>query len=283
MKKEISVELEHEVLSLVTDITYSCVPDWYDAVFTDLKMNLILPKHREQHEKMPAILWLCGGAYSVVSNSAWMPELMYFARRGYVVASAEYRTSNKAVFPAGMIDVKAAIRYLKAHADRFCIHPDQIIVMGESAGATYASLAGVTAEVTEWEQGDYLTMDSSVAGVVDFYGPSNIKKAAVVKNDIVPSWATTAFLGEDSYEVNAGRASAVNYVSHDSAPFLIFHGVNDRTVPVEQSDELYEKLREHGCYVEYYQLKGADHGEDYFYQDSVKDIILAFLDKILHK
>ena len=88
MKKEISVNVEQEVLSLVTDITYSCVPDWYDAVYTDLKMNLIIPKHREAHEKMPAILWLCGGAYSVVSNSAWMPELMYFARHGYIVASA---------------------------------------------------------------------------------------------------------------------------------------------------------------------------------------------------
>ena len=61
MKKEISVNVEQEVLSLVTDITYSCVPDWYDAVYTDLKMNLIIPKHREAHEKMPAILWLCGG------------------------------------------------------------------------------------------------------------------------------------------------------------------------------------------------------------------------------
>lgn len=47
MKKEISVDVEQEVLSLVTDITYSCVPDWYDAVYTDLKMNLIIPKHRE--------------------------------------------------------------------------------------------------------------------------------------------------------------------------------------------------------------------------------------------
>ncbi len=130
MKKEISVNVEQEVLSLVTDITYSCVPDWYDAVYTDLKMNLIIPKHREAHKKMPAILWLCGGAYSVVSNSAWMPELMYFARHGYIVASAEYRTSNKATFPAGIVDVKSAIRYLKAHADSFCIDPEKIFVMG---------------------------------------------------------------------------------------------------------------------------------------------------------
>lgn len=280
MKKELSVELEHEVLSLVTDITFSCVPDWYDAVFTDLKMHLIIPKHREKHEKLPVILWLCGGAYSVVSNSAWIPELMYFARRGFIIASAEYRTSNKAIFPAGVIDVKSAIRYLKVHAEQFCIDPNRIILMGESAGGTYACLAGLTGSVKEWDQGDNLSVDSSVFCVVDFYGPSNIQKCPVIKNDIVPSWATQAFLGEDTYEENAKRASAVNYVSKNSPPFLIFHGTEDKTVPIEQSEELYQKLCENDIYAEYYQIKGAGHGEDYFYQDKVKDIILVFLNKI---
>lgn len=281
MKKEISVNVEQEVLSLVTDITYSCVPDWYDAVYTDLKMNLIIPKHRKAHEKMPAILWLCGGAYSVVSNSAWMPELMYFARHGYIVASAEYRTSNKATFPAGIVDVKSAIRYLKAHADSFCIDPEKIFVMGESAGGTYACLAGTTGNVKEWDQGDYLSFDSQVAGVVDYYGPSDIGKTSVIKNDVVPSWATTAFLGEDEYDENARKASAVNYVDEKTAPFLILHGTKDGTVPIEQSNELYEKLQEQGIYAEYYQILGAGHGEDIFYQKKIKELVLAFLDKLV--
>lgn len=280
MKKELSVKLEKEVLSLVTDITFSCVPDWYNSIFTDLKMNLIIPKHRENHKGMPAILWLCGGAYSVVSNSAWMPELMYFARKGFVVASAEYRTSNKATFPAGIIDVKAAIRYLKAHADQFCIDPSKIFVMGESAGGTYACLAGVTDKMKEWDQGDHLHVDSSVAGVVDFYGPVNIEESPVAKKENVPSWVTVAFLGEDSYDENAKSASAVNYIDQDSSPFLILHGTGDTTVPIAQSDELYEKLKEHNVYTEYYKIKDAEHGEDSFYQEEVKEIVYSFLKKI---
>lgn len=281
MKKELSVKLEHEVLSLVTDITFSCVPDWYGAVLADLKMNLIIPKHREHHKKMPVILWLCGGAYSVVSNSAWIPEMMYFAERGFVIASAEYRTSNKAAFPAGIIDVKSAIRYLKVHSEQFCVNPNQIFVMGESAGGTYACLAGATGNNREWDQGDNLSVDSSVAGVVDFYGLCNIQKCLVIKNDIVPSWAMQAFLGEDTYEVNVIKASVINYISEKSAPFLILHGTEDKTVPIEQSDELYEKLIANGVYAEYYQIKGAGHGEDCFYQNDVKSIVFSFLNRIL--
>ena len=216
----------------------------------------------------------------MVSNSAWMPELMYFARKGFVVASAEYRTSNKATFPAGIIDVKAAIRYLKAHADQFCIDPSKIFVMGESAGGTYACLAGVTDKMKEWDQGDHLHVDSSVAGVVDFYGPVNIEESPVAKKENVPSWVTVAFLGEDSYDENAKSASAVNYIDQDSSPFLILHGTGDTTVPIAQSDELYEKLKEHNVYTEYYKIKDAEHGEDSFYQEEVKEIVYSFLKKI---
>jgi acetyl esterase/lipase len=280
MEKELSVKLENEVLSLVTDITFSCVPDWYNSIFTDLKMNLIIPKHRDLHKGMPAILWLCGGAYSVVSNSVWMPEMMYFARKGFVVASAEYRTSNKAIFPAGIIDVKSAIRYLKAHAEKFCIDPSKIFVMGESAGGTYACLAGVTKKIKDWDQGDNLSVDSSVAGVVDFYGIVNIEASPIAKNGAIPSWVTGAFLGEDSYDENAKNASAINYVDHESVPFLILHGTKDTTVPIAQSDDLYEKLNDNNIYTEYYKIKGAEHGEDYFYQNEVKDLVYSFLRKI---
>ena len=120
-----------------------------------------------------------------------------------------------------------------------------------------------------------------MAGVVDYYGPSDIGKTSVIKNDVVPSWATTAFLGEDEYDENARKASAVNYVDEKTAPFLILHGTKDGTVPIEQSNKLYEKLQKQGIYAEYYQILGAGHGEDIFYQKKIKELVLAFLDKLV--
>lgn len=283
MKKEIDIEAKEEVLSLVTDITYSCVPDWYGAVYTDLKMNLIIPKHRENHKKQPLIIWICGGAYSVVSNTAWMPELMYFARAGFVIASVEYRTSNKGAFPAGLIDVKSAIRFLKAHAEEFCIDVNNIYVMGESAGATYSVLAGTTAHVKKWDRGYYLEYDSSIQGVVDFYGPVDFSEMCVKKNDEVPGWVLTAFLGEDKEEENKMEASPINHITENTVPMLILHGIDDVTVPISQSDLLYEKLVEKNIETEYYRFKHAGHGEDVFYQESVKKIILDFLNRQIEK
>ena len=66
-----------------------------------------------------------------------------------------------------------------------------------------------------------------------------------------------------------------------TAPFLILHGTNDCTVPIEQSNKLYEKLQEKGVYVEYYQILGAGHGEDIFYQKEIKELVLTFLNKLV--
>ncbi|MBQ9064695.1 MAG: hypothetical protein IJ123_04535 [Blautia sp.] len=56
-------------------------------------MDLIVPKTIEGHEKMPVIVWVCGGAFRVVDRSVWIPELLHFAMAGYVVASLDYGNS----------------------------------------------------------------------------------------------------------------------------------------------------------------------------------------------
>ena len=118
MQKQLHVERKREVLSLITNVTFASVPCWYGASRRDLKMDLIVPKNRTNHPACPAIVWICGGAYRVVNRSVWLPEMMRFARAGYVVASIEYRTSNEAIFPAQLIDVKAAVRFLRATRKR---------------------------------------------------------------------------------------------------------------------------------------------------------------------
>lgn len=156
MKTEMIVQKEHEVLSLINDIAFTCVQAWYNTTRKNLMMSIICPKNRDDHEAMPLIIWVCGGAFRVVDRAVWVPEMMYFARRGYIVASVEYRTSSEAVFPGALCDVKAAIRYLRAHAKDYCIDPERVVIMGESAGGTIASLAGVTGGCRKFDDGDFL-------------------------------------------------------------------------------------------------------------------------------
>lgn len=279
MQETIKIRSRQEVLSLVTNITFANVPCWYDATRRDLHMDLIVPKNRQEHAPCPAIIWICGGAYMVVDHSVWMPELVRFARAGYVVASVEYRTSNEAPFPAQLIDVKSAVRYLKAHAKEYCIDPDRIYAMGESAGGTLACLLGTTGCRSEYDQGDNLTFSSEVHGVVDFYGITDLADNAWEVGGAVPPWTVDAFLGAGYCQPQAKAASAIYHVAENTPPFMILHGTEDSVVPLEQSRRLFNVLQENNVPAQFLLLEGAGHGDDCFYQDAIMEKILNFLKK----
>ena len=289
MRKQLCIEKKREVLSLITDITFSNVSCWYDASRRDLKMDLILPKNRTVHSACPTIVWICGGAYRVVNRSVWLPEMMRFARAGYVVASIEYRTSNEAIFPAQLIDVKSAVRFLRAHAKEYCVDPGKIFALGESAGGTMASLLGVTGNQKELDQGDHLDQTSAVQGVVDYYGVVDLsdasaekdrKLAAANQSNDVPYFAFEEFLGVGYGKAEADKASAIQYVSEETPPFMILHGTEDAVVSMAQSEKLYNTLQKAGIPCEIAVVEGAAHGDDLFYQDEMTDLVLSFLDRL---
>ena len=282
MKEELCARREREVLALAAGIAYSVTPDWYESTYRSLKMNLLFPKERAGHAPQPCLLFVCGGAYSVVNGAVWLPEMMYFARRGYTVATIEYRTSNQACFPAALVDVKAAVRFLKAHAQAFCIDPARIVIAGESAGGTLSALAGATAGQSAYEQGDYLNYDSRVAAVVDFYGPVDLENMArPAQSEDVHNWTLEAFLGAGYSPETARAASAMAQITPDAPPFLILHGTEDALVDIRtQSDAFYERLCALGVPATYYRLRGAGHGDAAFYQDEIKEKILRFMNGV---
>src|SRR4051794_23098656 len=70
---------------------------------------------------------------------------------GYAVASLDYRLSGEAPFPAAVLDVKAAVRFLRAHATEYGIDPERIGVFGRSAGGHLATMLGVTASTDRFD------------------------------------------------------------------------------------------------------------------------------------
>ena len=282
MKQMIRAEKSHRVLSLIPDIAFSNVPAWFGATREDLKLNLIAPKNRTGEERFPLIIWICGGSYRLVDRAVWMPELLYFAERGYVVASVEYRTAPQAMFPAALEDVKSAIRYLKAHAADYCIDKGRVVIMGESAGGTLASLAAVTGYDRRFDVGEHLGENSVVHAAVDFYGIVDMLHTpfAAAGHD-VPEWLLHDFLGNDYTEQDARSASAISYIGKDTPPFLILHGSADRAVPINQSERFYDALHKNEIRSDFYVLEGAGHGEDCFYTDEIKERILLFLNEVL--
>jgi acetyl esterase/lipase len=214
---------------------------------------------------------------------------MQFLRRGYAVASINYRLSQHAPFPAQIHDCKAAVRFLRAGAAKYNINPDRIGVWGGSAGGHLAALLGTSGDVKELEgNGESTGVSSRVQAVCDFFGPADLLTLAeqsgpdtTLKHD-APNSPASLLLGGPilEHKDEARRASPVSYVTNDDPPFLIVHGDRDNTVPIGQSKELHEALQKGGVDSKFMVIKGAGHDASILTPETVR-AVLEFFDKHL--
>ena len=119
----------------------------------ELKLHLLIPDD-DKNESKPLIIFIKGsswGKYKPQDTFEFIPQLVHFAKNGYVVASIEHRTSHEATFPAQIQDVKTAVLYLKEKAEEYQINPDLVGVWGTSSGAHLAALLGTSCHVPELE------------------------------------------------------------------------------------------------------------------------------------
>ena len=92
-----------------------------------------------------------------------------------MVASIDYRLAPENPWPDQIIDVKCAVRYLRAHAADLGIDPNRIAALGTSAGGQLVSLLGTTGSSTLWDAGPYPDESSAVDAVVDEFGPADLE------------------------------------------------------------------------------------------------------------
>ena len=275
MIEKLTVVPKEESLTLVSDITYSHVVYWFNNTMKPLKMSVLMPKNRIHQSPRPLLVWLCGGGFQVMDKDVWIPQLTYFARKGYVVASVEYRTANESQFPDPIVDIKAAIRYLRAHAKDFFIDPDRVCLGGESAGACFSLLTAATEGVEMLEQGDYPEQSSKVQAVLDFYGTVRLDHQKIYPRE--DGTNLTAADGRTSLGWTEGLLTA------NMPPVMILHGDKDQFVNYEDSYFLHDRLQALGVPCEFLLFLGASHGVDAFYQTEIFDRVLAFLEKYLPK
>ena len=284
MKHEIAVATSQPGLWLDTDITYANVPSWFGHVTRSMKLSLI--RHWEgQPEPLPCIVWLCGGGWEQMHQDAHLPNFVELARRGFVIASVEYRTSNEARFPGPIEDVKAAVRFLRANAGRYQIDPKRIGIMGESAGGYLAAFVGLTGHTREFDVGDHLEASSSVSAVCTWYPPVQFPLEPPAASAAVPTQVTPedrllgVFAASDP--ALAAKASPLTYVSEGAPPFLILHGDQDTLVPCSHGVRLYEALTAKRVAADLYLVKGADHAALEFYQPEIRQIVGDFFARTL--
>lgn len=228
------------------------------------KLDLYLPENGAG--PLPVIVWVHGGGWAAGSKDECGAKR--FAQKGYAVASIGYRLSGDAIFPAQIEDCKAAIRWLRAHAKDYRLDPERFAAWGSSAGGHLVALLGTSGDAKEFDVGAHLDQSSRVQAVCDFYGPTDLLQmdahappGARLKHNAPQSPESRLIGGPiQQNKEKAARANPIAYISKSAPPFLIVHGSEDATVPLHQSQLLYDALKSAGARVRFHTLEGAGHG-----------------------
>jgi acetyl esterase/lipase len=238
------------------DIVYGNTGD------TERKLDMARPEKLDK--SVPCIVVIHGGAWRGGNKSVHVggpfPGIFDFAKEGYVSVSVGYRLIPKARFPAQVEDVKCAVRFLRANADKYKIDPNRIGAIGFSAGAHLSMMLG-TMDKEDGLEGDGGNPDQSskVQAVVAYFGPTEMTADDIPARSIP---LVTDFIGGSKAEKleDWKRASPITYVSKGDAPTLIFQGTKDPLVPHTQATKYADALTAAGVPGRVELLIGAGHG-----------------------
>lgn len=234
----------------------------------------------------PCIIFIQGSAWGRQNVKASVPRLMEFARLGYTIVSVEYRPSEVAQWPAQLLDVKTAIRYVRTNAERLGIDPGNIFVWGDSSGGHMSLMVGLTQDHPELDTDQYGKESVMVNAVVAYYPVTDllrIQEFAPASMDHISAESPTGVLfgrrDVMSIQDEVAKASPVNYVEtgKQKMPFLIMYGDSDRTLPFEQGVLIADKMEECGYDYAFYKLTGAGHGSYEFWTPEVFFIVDNFI------
>jgi acetyl esterase/lipase len=248
-----------------------------------LRLDLYLPQAKVAHG---LIVWVHGGAWRAGSRGS--VDLADMTSRGWAVASVDYRLTPVAKFPAQVHDIKAAIRYLRAHAGQHGYPASPFVIAGSSAGGHLAALVGVSNGQAELEGsvGNERRVSSNVQAIVSLYGASNLTSIlgqSTPHGLSVRVPALDLLLGGQpaAMPALARLASPVFHVGPSDPPLLMLHGDQDQQMPINQSHELEGAYTRLGLPVRLVVVHGSGHGGPAFTTPETLDLIDGFLRKHL--
>lgn len=273
------------------DLTYAAVDG------RPLKLDLYLPAGADR--RPPVVLYLHGGGFVGGDRTAYAQQrLVPVARHGIAVASAQYRFSDVAVYPSQVHDVKAAVRWLRAHAAEHGYAAERVGAWGASAGGYLALMLGVTAGSAEHEGtvGEDPDQSSSVEAVTAWFAPADLLSADTYRAPVEwerPPFATgpppvpsfqARLLGVEHLAEHPDRAAAASPVTHAAsarASFLLMHGDRDALVSEQQSMDMHAALVAAGVDSTLLLIAGANHEDAAFDSPAALGAVAGFFREAL--
>ena len=263
----------------------------YASVSSAQGMDIYVP---EGVGPFPAVVYIHGGGFFTGDKKKGSRYTKVLVEHGYVAVSINYRLSGEATFPAAIQDAKAAVRFLRAHADTYKIDATRIGSWGDSAGGNLASMLGTSSSDSYTEDlalGNE-SFSSHVSATVAWFSPINfatiVEDAEALGMRKVNTSVEEEYMGFSPLTVNleqVARANPTSYISADDAAFFVQAGSKDPLIPYTQSENFYTELVKvlGEDNVQFELIDGAGHGGRKFNAASNLGKVIAFFDKHLKK
>ncbi len=274
-------------VKMIPDVEYSLIKD---TPFGDRSLHVDIFRPEEAASPLPAVLFIHGGGWNSGDKSLQHGLAAAVAANGYVTLTVEYRLTPEAPYPAGLHDIKSAVRWVRSHASDYGIDPDRIALSGCSAGGQLAALAGTT-NGSKIHEGDGPWQDVSshvnavinIDGITTFVSDDNIADVNERMKTKGTRPVNSLWLGglPDETPENWREASALLWVTDQSAPMCFIN--SDLPRYRDGRDSIVPLLNAHGIPTEQHLVHSPIHPFWFFHPWFTPTVThaTAFLDRIL--
>ncbi len=263
------------------------------------QLDIYRPRNRDS--SIPVIVVLHGGEGSKgeAPESFAVPML----ERGYAVVQINYRylmpmegrpkDQVRDDFPAQIQDAKAAIRFVRANAEKYGFDADRIGAMGASMGGYISALLCTTSDLDIFnDDGAHREQSSAVQAACSWNGPTDWRTMPHERQYHAACFSMEwAFENEDDFGIYitkgslsiAEQASPITYASSGDPPILLMTGFEDVIVPPYQHHALYVRLRNVGGDAQIKIIPGAGHGGTAMMNRETRAMAADFFDQHLSR
>jgi acetyl esterase/lipase len=252
-------------------------------------MDIYLPEKKQDSYKVIVIIYGSAWFSNNMKLMAYMSIGKPLTDAGFAVVSINHRSSGDAKFPAQIHDVKAALRFIRAHAADYKLDTSFIGITGFSSGGHLSSLAGVTNGVKKYTVGnttvdlegtigDNLQYASTVDAVVDWFGPvdmAHMENCQTVKDEKSPEAALIGGAPAENPDLVA-LISPITYVCGNNPRFLVIHGDADNVVPHCQGVNFSNELKKVDRLEKFISVPKGQHGPVTFNESTFKEMVSFF-------
>jgi len=209
-----------------------------------LSLDIFTPKERPLDGTMPCIIFFHGGGWNGGAPVQFHPHCHYFASRGVLAMSAEYRVKRvHGTTPYEcVVDGKSAVRWVRQHASCFGVDPARIAAGGGSAGAHVAAACATLSGFEEDAE------DHSIS----------LRPDALVLFNPVFDNGPTGF-GHDRVKERWEEFSPMHNICSGMPPVIVFLGTEDELVPVQTAKEFKIRMNDVGARCDLWTYDGQPH------------------------